>query len=233
MARHRTDYLYRSYLLNNKQELFKQVNNALFYDYANYQLQENGVVINDPFRVLENPKNLETILIENDYSYDIFEIVKILGANKKRKSRLRDKIVSIYNDSLLVGYTCYFITFDFSDNFISKTSETTRRRYVQRFMKEHCRHYVANIDYGVDDKYTNREHYHAFVSSNNYGNMIHDWHTMTNSGINIKKLRIYKNMNKTYRKLSLYISKLTNHAVKTSVKRNVYIYDRNKDFAKS
>ena len=232
LQRHKTDYQLRADILSNRTDLLKDISNAQFNEYKDYQLNENGVIINDKFHN-DNALTIQDILERENYSIECYESFKILSSTRRRKCFLKDRIISIYNDSVSIDYTCYFITLDFSDNFISRTSETTRRRYVQRFLKEHCRHYVANIDYGVDDNYTKREHYHAFVSSNNYRNMIHDWHTLTGSGINIKKLRVYKNMNKTYRRLSMYISKLTNHAIKQSVKRNVYIYDRNKDYAKS
>ena len=131
----------------------------------------------------------------------------------QRAKRLRDRIASY-----LVRGSCIFATFTFSDEVLEKTNKNTRRKYISRFCKSVTDYYVANIDYGVDDRFTHREHYHAllltdFVSDKwDYG---FTWFERVTPCGDSDKL------------LSKYISKLTNHAIKESTKRNTYIYSRN------
>lgn len=226
------NYPLKAFIFTACPDLLKKVNNACFNNYCAYALETYGEIIKpkfSPYKAIDSSIDLQRLYELEGYDL-VNECVKINNANYHRKDRLKERITKIYFDSIKRDATCYFITFDFCDDTLEKTSELTRRRYIQRWLKQHCFHYVANIDYGKDDKYTNREHYHCFCSSTQYANMIHDWHELTNSGINIKKLRIENDMNESYQKLSTYIAKLTNHAIKDSVKRNVYIYDRNTDY---
>lgn len=142
----------------------------------------------------------------------IKECRRVYRASASRIRRLKERI-----KSYLVRGACIFATFTFTDEVLAKTSIETRRKYVSRFCKSVSDYYVANIDYGVDDKFTHREHYHAllltdFVSLKwDYGWSLYE--------------RVHKR--DSYIILSKYICKLTNHAIKDSTKRNYMIYSRN------
>lgn len=143
----------------------------------------------------------------------IKEARKVNHSYYQRAKRLRDRI-----SSYLVKGQCIFATFTFTDDVLQKTNVKTRRKYISRFCKSVSDYYVANIDYGVDDNYTHREHYHAllltpFISDKwDYG---FTWFEKVAPTCDSDIL------------LSKYISKLTNHAIKDSTRRNTYIYSRN------
>jgi len=144
--------------------------------------------------------------------------------NSRLYRRLKDMIMN--NDDVK------FLTLTFSDETLAVTNEETRRKYVTRFLKSISNNYVANIDFGKTENYkadngevrlsTSREHYHALAvvkyvpvklwSSNGY--------------ILVEKVN---NKIKDVKKLSMYISKFTNHAIKKSTgTRYRLIYSRNK-----
>lgn len=130
-------------------------------------------------------------------------------ARYKRKQRIKSKI-----EQLVLEGNATFITLTFSDTVLSSTSEITRRRYVARWCKENSDYYVANIDYGEDK---HREHYHAVLRVGTY--------TSWNYGFsNIKTVR---SKSKDLNKVSKYVSKLTNHAIKKSGKLKRIIYSKN------
>jgi len=129
-------------------------------------------------------------------------------ARYKRKQRIQDKIESI----VLNGHGI-FMTLTFTDEILDSTSEHTRRRYVARWCKENSSFYVANVDYG--DK-TNREHYHAVLEQGNF--------TPWKYGHISRKL--VRSKSKDLTKVSKYVSKLTNHAIKKSGKLKRIIYSK-------
>ena len=140
----------------------------------------------------------------------LMESYRILNANYHRLSRLRNRIDSI------ISYRSFFLTLTFTDEILSKTSSKTRRLYITRFLKKLSTNYVANIDYGFKK---GREHYHAVVMCNDidyklwkYGNL--DF-----------KLVTYED--DTSDRVSKYVSKLVNHAIKNTTKRNYIIYPKN------
>lgn len=123
----------------------------------------------------------------------------------KRKTRLIKRVENLLTEE------CLFVTFTFTDSVLQHTKQDTRRKYIQRYLKNY--NYVANIDFSPNK---NREHYHAILQTTNidldgwqYG-FIHYRH------INISNSE----------KLATYITKLSNHAVKNSVKNNRVMYSR-------
>ena len=141
----------------------------------------------------------------------IKEARKINIASYRRIQRLKDRITSYLNSG-----QCVFATLTFSDDVLQTTTEKQRRVMVSRFLKGCSDKYVANIDYGFDDKYSHREHYHAivltdFISDHWDGGF--SWYERIHS----------TNSNEC---LAKYISKLCNHAIKDSTKRACYIYSR-------
>lgn len=143
------------------------------------------------------------------YGYTTFKVANNINQAKyQRTIRLKNRI----KEAIESG-KAWFITITFSPNTLENTNEQTRRKYVTRWLKSVSKLYIANIDYG--DLF-GREHYHAVITSDNkppknfkYG------------FIDILKVKTTKN--DTIR-ISKYISKLTNHAIKhtTNSKRIIY-----------
>lgn len=186
---------------------------------------EYSIALNDfnnsKVRILEHRENTF-----NDCGIDLYtNAEKYLHNSWIRTQRLRSKIKMMFESD----FDVLFLTFNFSDDVMEHTTEKTRRTYVSRFLKENCFKYVANIDFGSADVYTDRngnervgterEHYHALVT---FGKKI-DYTSWGYGQLNGK--RVVTN-EKSLKRLPVYINKLTNHALKTSTKGNKIIYSR-------
>lgn len=134
-----------------------------------------------------------------------------LNRNRQaRTKRLNDKL-----DKMTYLGQCIFVTLTFNDKSLQNTTEVTRRRYVSRYLKEQSDYYIANIDYGEKN---GREHYHAVV----FGHLdLEKWHKY--GGIDVERIKSGLNDNL---KVSKYISKLTNHAIKNTCKNKRLIYSK-------
>lgn len=142
------------------------------------------------------------------------EAHKINRASSRRVQRLRSRI-----EKLVFSGNAIFATLTFTDNVLSSTSQKTRRRYVARFLKSQSEFYVANIDFGSKN---GREHYHAVVFVDpNQGIALNQWRKY--GQINVKRVRV---SDKSPLRISKYISKLTNHAIKETASCNHLIYSR-------
>ena len=129
----------------------------------------------------------------------------------KRIQRIKRRIAK----SIMSG-TALFLTLTFTNDTLNQTTEQTRRKYVSRFLKENSSNYLANIDYG---SINNREHYHAILS----GELVNlsQWHKY--GAINMKHIG---KSTKDLTKISKYVAKLTNHAIKETTKAPRLIYSR-------
>lgn len=139
------------------------------------------------------------------------EAERINNARNHRIQRLKKRVENI------ISYRSFFLTLTFTDEVLNKTSEKTRRLYITRFLKSLSTNYVGNIDFGAKN---HREHYHAIIQCNNidhkawpYGNIDFELIDFTQDS--------------THR-LSKYISKLTNHAIKETTQRKALIYPKKK-----
>lgn len=162
----------------------------------------------------------------NDYDVPFYEMVfcnehhcspsdivlarSINNSNYKRVNRLNDRIQRY----LSMG-VCVWLTLTFNEDTLTNTTEEQRRKYVVRYLKKQSTYYVANIDYG---KSTEREHYHALV--------VTDYVDMNQWKYGFAYTERVKNHCSTSVKLSKYVSKLTNHAIKDSTRRSAYLYSR-------
>lgn len=179
-----------------------QQRKQLYYD-SKYQ------VLNEQLGTLEthydsNKWNEYFYANINDKFFDCS--LRLLESKKRKYSRAREKIEKIIKDY----EQPIFITLTFTDKVLQETSTETRRRYVARFLKEHCKDYVANIDFSPKK---NREHYHAVISSRV------DF-TKWNQGF-IFTEQVRKN-GEAAKQISHYINKLTSHAFKVNATRLIY-----------
>lgn len=137
-----------------------------------------------------------------DYYLDL--IKKYYSRRSSKVSRLKKRIKKMFVKD------CVFLTLTFRDNVLSSCSSDTRRTYVRRFLKEFGVPYVANIDFGLDDNFTHREHYHAILQKDKIP--LNCW----SYGVShVEKIRCDLCSSA---KLSQYIVKITNHAYKDSTK---------------
>ena len=158
------------------------------------------------------------------------ECYKMVSADVQRKKRLRQRVTRIMEKG-----STYFITLTFNEDALKSTDSKTRRTYVARFLKSVSDDYVGNVDFG---KLNGREHYHAVIHSdkldyiqyqytNRFGwicgecEQFADW-----SKLGFYSIKSCGKSDKDKQKLAWYVSKLTNHAVKETTKRNALIYSR-------
>lgn len=131
----------------------------------------------------------------------IAEIVRLSGRNKRRWMRVRSAVRAMLQHSNVC-----LVTLTFDDETLFGTNETTRRTYVRKYLSNQSDRYIANRDFG---KKNGREHYHALVVGKiNFK----EWkHGTANS----KKVKVPKDGEKeAVSRLSKYIDKITNHALK-------------------
>lgn len=204
------DYAFKSHVLVNHKELLKKHNLArkktyalsCFYDSGEYNKIIDDANIQDLGEFFSEAR-------ESNLYKEALEAEKINRASKQRVNRLKKRIANMLDEG-----GCIFVTLTFNDNALTSTSESIRRKGVVEYLKSCSHRYVANIDYG---KNNGREHYHAIVLSNSIS--LQKWRRFGN--INVERIR---KSNATA--LSKYISKLTNHAIKETTKRNAIIYSR-------
>lgn len=183
--------------------------NRLKPKYKTYYYEETTgetfeALSNDYYQITE--QTYQKLIL--DISSIAFEQCQKIDHNKyKRTTRLRKRISTMINSQ-----KCYFITLTFNDETLANTSEETRRQLVRRFLKSQATQYVANIDYG---KTTEREHYHAVANAN-----VQNW---AYGYYDSKLVRVDVESEK---RIPVYITKLTHHALKQTAKGSNLIYSR-------
>ena len=210
------DYEYKSYVLREHSELLDNYLRSNKYEYVLSLLRNEGV-ISPSIEYLQSKDTMrKQDLIEycfnNNLIKELREVIKIDKARNNRVYRLRKRVEAILKSDC----GAIFLTLTFSDNTLSNTTEKNRRNYVQRYLKSLDCLYVGNIDFG---KTNHREHYHALVAVDNVNGKA--WRKYGN--INFERVRI---ADRTSTKISKYIAKLTNHAIKETTKRKALIYSR-------
>lgn len=139
------------------------------------------------------------------------EAERVNNASYHRTKRLKLKILN-----MITSGSCIFLTLTFKNDVFEKTSEETRKRYVARALKTMSNSYIANIDYG---KLNEREHYHAIVLADRVDHKLWKY-----GNLDIERVRANEETSPV--KIAKYITKLTNHAIKETVKQNRLIYSR-------
>ena len=207
------NYLFKSYVLKSEEySLFQKYSRKLYIiERTNYFYNENGEQI---FTYTENKE--WQLLREwiNKFSRDkpkeYKECIRLWNSHIQRVKRLKDRI-----ETMLLSGDCLFLSITWNNDFYNKHSFNTKKRYVKSFLSSLNCPYVANLDYG---KKNGRLHYHAVVQTE-YLNP-KDWEF---GNLDIQRIR---NNNEDTERLSKYIAKLTNHAIKETTKRNSIIYSR-------
>ena len=204
------DYSYKSYILNNYQNLLLAHRQAKLFDNAVNQFELYGVIT---WSLLNGSQETMTDLYRyckaTNLETEFHECEKINHAFFSRKCRLKDKITYFVNH-----YSCSFLTLTFTNDVLNNTSAETRRRYVARHLKSFGVPYVANIDFGEKN---GREHYHAVICAPLDSC---SWSYGYSSSEKIHTDDLSKE------RLSTYITKLTNHAIKETTKRSSLLYSR-------
>ena len=208
------DYKFKSYVLKEHSDLIKRYKKAQLVQYCN-DLYINDGIITKTFLNGNNEtlNDIEFDCIINNRIKELNEVEKICKASIQRTKRLRTRI-----ETILLSGNCLFLTLTFNDNTLNSTSIETRRKYVSRYLKSFNCLYVANIDFGSKN---HREHYHAVVGLDNID--LSAWRTYGN--INVQKVR-NNSIELNKKRLSKYICKLSNHAIKETTKRSCLIYSR-------
>lgn len=207
------DYAFKGYVLRNYSDLISQYKKAKQYDYAVNQCINEGIVLKSLNSDSLSLAELQNECIYNDLGNVYNEITKIEHSSCKRAMRLRSRI-----ESMLLNGQCLFLTLTFNDETLNQTSAETRRKYVSRFLKSFNCQYVANIDFGKEN---GREHYHAVINASRIE--LKEWRCYGN--INVERIR-NNNIALSKTRLSKYIAKLSNHAIKETTKRCCLIYSR-------
>lgn len=188
------------------------------------ELMNNGIY--DFYKLWCNAQNLYYLLMTYGYEYpsylipyldypieetltkqELRECHRIYDAQRQRSLRIKKKI------SIMIQKPCIFLTLTFTDDTLSSTSETTRRRYVVEFLTQFNVPCIANKDFGKEN---GREHYHAIIQTSKI-----DYSLYSLGAINGKKVVVGS---ETDLRLSKYISKLTNHSIKETTKNSRLIY---------
>lgn len=225
------NYEFKSYILKEIPDSLEAVRNVRKFGYYYNKAQDNrtsddGIVWNAMLTRLEPYVAMAEELTESVRN----ECDLILNADKQRRKRLRAKI-----NLMFMRGSCYFVTLTFNDEVLNSTTYKDRRIMVTRFLKTVGVEYVGNVDFG---KTTEREHYHAIVRSYTLCNI--QYHYFKKYGWICDECEQFSKWSKNgfytikscnkeendIKKLASYVTKLTNHAVKETTKRNALIYSR-------
>ena len=154
---------------------------------------------------------------------EIDEATRVNNASYKRQNRLQQKALEIIKSDSAI-----FLTLTFNDKVFEKMNSLSRKRTITRFLKKTCNKYIANIDFG---KKNEREHYHALVEPKDIIDNKVYYKMFYNSSIDFERIKITSKKNcdieSTSKKVSKYVSKLTNHAIKETTQQNRIIYSKN------
>ena len=214
--------------------LVNQIEKSL---YAQYLLETTGESLHTSIDYDTAISQRCFLLQHNPEAYS--ECLKINNARYKKASRVRSKLSKMLHNN----DTVVFLTLTFSDDTLRNTTEQTRRRYVTRYLSSFASDYVANIDYG---KTNGREHYHAVANAvapldlwSKYGYILSEYVKDPKTDCKPRNVpKRYKDLSPDEqrrlmslddeKRISKYIAKLSNHALKETNRRSVLIYSKSK-----
>ena len=191
------------------------IDSPIFQDYKKWSKSNFDFTYNDNSTITEKQLySINSIASYHNKNNPIEwkECKRISSAHRHRVSKLKGRISFI-----LLSSDCLFLTLTFNDKVLYNTCPQSRRDYVKKFLNSHDCEYVSNIDLG---KKNHREHYHAVVGIDRI-----DYSQWKHGAINGIKIR---NDTDDLTRISKYIAKLTNHAIKETTQRSVIMYSRKK-----
>lgn len=167
----------------------------------------NGHILNNLFKAIAVKYSLEPL--------DLIRKIKtrkdFIKSIRGKRKRIKQKLLLWQKEKNL-----YFVTLTFNDNYLSKTTEETRRRDIKDTLNATSEVYIANQDFGKD---RGREHYHALC-----GNL------RPNDLKRIRKDMGFVDCKKITSNLGGavdYAMKLSNHSLKDTTNKKI-IYSRPK-----
>ena len=166
-------------------------------------------------RMAKNEDELdELIRIENVYqkytNYDY--LLREANNYRQRLKRIRKKTKQMLNNN------CLFLTFTLSE----LIPENDFIIEIKKYFKNACLKGYFNLDYGAKNS---RLHAHALVVADYIDNSSKSDYRWNLGALNVKK--VYNGSN-DYIKVAKYISKLSNHSVKTSTVGKVIYFNYSK-----
>lgn len=210
----KVNYAFKSYVLNHHSDLLKQVKRCRLYDNCLNRYLDDGITSKCLTNDLYYPGQMLAIDCANNGLIQEFkECIKILNADYKKQQTLQKRV-----KSFLLNGGCCFLTLTFNDDTLNKTTREQRRVFVVRYLKSCCAPYVANIDFG---KNNGREHYHALINCESVD--FTKWYKY--GAIKSEKVR-NRDISVDSLRLSKYVAKLSNHAIKNTTRRSALIYSR-------
>lgn len=233
-------YELKSFIFNNyayalkcvrKYQYWLYLENPALYGSCTGDLEKFVSSLDDKERLLWQEYIITAQRIEFMHPVMYEEMIRIINADKRRRQRLKKRISNI----LLKG-NAYFLTLTFNDNLLASTQPQTRREYVHRLCKSISNDFVGNIDFG---KKNDREHYHVVISTDSFNDCEYKYIKGVGYSSNYSSsideiwssrgfyfIRQCGNSDSDSDALAKYTTKLVNHAVKETTKRNVLIYSR-------
>lgn len=148
---------------------------------------------------------------------------KLFKSRNGKMTRIRKRIYPF-----IMKKRGYFLTLTFRDEELEKSTPKERRKKVCRFLKEYSSNYVANVDFGGEHEYadknlvkiaTKREHYHVIIDKP----LVHNQWPFGESyckHIFSTKLDMMR--------VSKYIAKLSLESLKTNKENVRVIYSKSK-----
>lgn len=227
------DYSKKAELLSDVQ-FIQDVRDIRRAESAEYYLHETGVII--PTKLTFDTSQQMRGFFNATRHEDLEEAEKIIKAENNRISRLKSRITLFLNCKEPTN----FLTLTFSDKILQNSTPQDRRRYVKRYLKSQSDYYIANLDFG---ELNGREHYHAVILGNVDLEPWRKFGAINVQNVGNRKELTRKKVPKRYRdldektantlmrrdtekKLSKYVAKLTNHAIKETTKRSAIMYSR-------
>ena len=205
-----------------------KLKSKILSDYTNLDLFNkcnkviNKYIYSDSVSDIEYQNALNTLsYLQHTFPTEFKEYSRILHASSERVVRLKKRV-----RDMIYGKPCLFLTLTFTDDNLQSTTAETRRVTVRRFLKSFNVPYIANIDFG---KRNGREHYHALLQIDNIDYSL--WKFGAIHGLKVRNEIKVNDLGEvteeTIIRLSRYIAKLTNHAIKETTKRSAILYSRN------
>lgn len=140
---------------------------------------------------------------------------RLLNCRHQKKSRIRRRLVF-----LLARFNhVWFCTFTFNNNYINKSTRT-KRDIIKSVLNTHDFLYILNVDYGLQN---HREHYHCIVATNLDFDVNQYFQEFYSGGFSLSIE--CKTRHDDFERLIKYLSKLTNHCVKSTTTRQRIVYN--------